>query len=198
VRLTDDNGINVVGNSIGHDLEGVLNEDTENTYVLNDFYEAAADDYRKGIVRYPLYDLPDGRHQIRVKAWDIANNSSEGFTEFVVANSAEIALEHVLNYPNPFTDNTCFQFDHNLSGQQLEVMVQIYTVSGRLVKTLEESILSDGAIRLDNCISWDGRDEFGDRLARGVYLYKIKIRASDLGKVQLKGESDFEKLVILK
>lgn len=198
VRLTDDNGINVVGNSIGHDLEGVLNEDTENTYVLNDFYEAAADDYRKGIVRYPLYDLPDGRHQIRVKAWDIANNSSEGFTEFVVANSAEIALEHVLNYPNPFTDNTCFQFDHNLSGQQLEVMVQIYTVSGRLVKTLEESILSDGAIRLDNCISWDGRDEFGDRLARGVYLYKIKLRASDLGEVQLKGESDFEKLVILK
>ncbi|PHN07095.1 type IX secretion system sortase PorU [Flavilitoribacter nigricans] len=198
VRLTDDNGINVVGNSIGHDLEGVLNEDTENTYVLNDFYEAAEDDYRKGIVRYPLYDLPNGRHQIRVKAWDIANNSSEGYTEFVVANSAEIALEHVLNYPNPFTDNTCFQFDHNLSGQQLEVLVQIYTVSGRLVKTLEETIISDGAIRLDNCISWDGRDEFGDRLARGVYLYRIKVRTSDLGEVKLKGESDFEKLVILK
>lgn len=198
VRLTDDNGINVVGNSIGHDLEGVLNEDTENTYVLNDFYEAAADDYRRGTVRYPLYDLPDGRHQIRVKAWDIANNSSEGYTEFIVANSAEIALEHVLNYPNPFTDNTCFQFDHNLSGQQLDVLIQIYTVSGRLVKTLEESILSDGAIRLDNCISWDGRDEFGDRLARGVYLYKIKVRAADAGEVQLQGESDFEKLVILK
>lgn len=198
VRLTDDNGINVVGNSIGHDLEGVLNEDTENTYVLNDFYEAAADDYRQGTVRYPLYDLPDGRHQIRVKAWDIANNSSEGYTEFIVANSAEIALEHVLNYPNPFTDNTCFQFDHNLSGQQLDVLIQIYTVSGRLVKTLEESLVSDGSIRLDNCISWDGRDEFGDRLARGVYLYKVKVRASDASEIQLQGESDFEKLVILK
>lgn len=198
IKLEDDNGINVVGNSIGHDLEGVLDDDTENTYVLNDFYEAEADDYRKGIVRYPLYDLPDGRHQIRVKAWDIANNSAEGYTEFIVANSAEIALEHVLNFPNPFTDNTCFQFDHNMAGQQLEVMVQIYTVSGRLVKTLEENILSDGAIRRDNCIAWDGRDEFGDRLARGVYLYKVKVRASNFGEIQLNGESDFEKLVILK
>lgn len=198
VRLKDDNGINVVGNSIGHDLEGVLNDDTENTYVLNDFYEAAADDYRQGIVRYPLYDLPDGRHHIRVKAWDIANNSSEGYTEFIVANSAEIALEHVLNYPNPFTDNTCFQFDHNLAGQQLEVLIQVYTVSGRLVKTLEESMLSDGAIRLDNCISWDGRDEFGDRLARGVYLYKVKVRVANTNEQLLEGESDFEKLVILK
>lgn len=198
VKLTDDNGINVVGNSIGHDLEGVLNDDTENTYLLNDFYEAATDDYRSGSVRYPLYDLPDGRHHIRVKAWDIANNSSEGYTEFIVASSAEIALEHVLNYPNPFTDNTCFQFDHNMAGQQLEVLVQIYTVSGRLVKTLEKNLLSDGAIRLDDCISWDGRDEFGDRLARGVYLYKIKVRASDAGEIALSGESDFEKLVILK
>ncbi|MCB0630797.1 MAG: type IX secretion system sortase PorU [Saprospiraceae bacterium] len=198
VKLSDDNGINVVGNSIGHDLEGTLNDDTENTYVLNDFYEAETDDYRSGSVRYPLYDLPDGKHHIRVKAWDIANNSSEGYTEFVVASSAEIALEHVLNYPNPFTDQTCFQFDHNMSGQQLQVQVQIYTVSGRLVKTIEQSMLSDGAIRLDNCIPWDGRDEFGDRLARGVYLYKVKVRVNDVAEADLRGESDFEKLVILK
>lgn len=198
VKLSDDNGINVVGNSIGHDLEGVLNDDTENTYVLNDFYEAETDDYRSGSVRYPLYDLPDGKHRIRVKAWDIANNSSEGYTEFVVASTAEIALEHVLNYPNPFTDQTCFQFDHNMSGQQLDVQVQIYTISGRLVKTLQQSLLSDGAIRLDNCIPWDGRDEFGDRLARGVYLYKVKVRVNDVAAVALSGESDFEKLVILK
>jgi hypothetical protein len=198
VKLKDDNGINIVGNSIGHDLEGVLNDDTENTYVLNDFYEAETDDYRSGAVRYPLYDLPDGKHRIRVKAWDIANNSSEGYTEFVVASSAEIALEHVLNYPNPFTDQTCFQFDHNMSGQQLNVQVQIYTISGRLVKTLQQSMLSDGAIRLDDCIPWDGRDEFGDRLARGVYLYKVKVRVDHASESSLAGESDFEKLVILK
>ncbi|MCB0599056.1 MAG: type IX secretion system sortase PorU [Lewinellaceae bacterium] len=198
VKLEDENGINVVGNSIGHDLEGVLNDNTQNTYLLNDFYESELDDYTKGTVRYPLSRLPEGRHNIRVKAWDVANNSSEGYTEFVVAASEEVALEHVLNYPNPFTDLTCFQFDHNLANQELDVLVQVYTISGRLVKTLQASIFSDGAIRRDDCIEWDGRDDYGDRLARGVYLYKVKVRANNIGNVVRSGESDFEKLVILK
>lgn len=198
VKLEDDNGINVVGNSIGHDLEGVLDNDTQNTYLLNDFYESELDDYRKGVVRFPLEDIAPGLHEIRVKAWDVANNSSEGFTEFVVATSESVALEHVLNYPNPFTDQTCFQFDHNLTNQQLDVLIQIYTVSGRLVKTIDQSIFSDGSIRRDDCISWDGKDDYGDQLARGVYLYKVKIRSANATDITLKGESEFEKLVILK
>lgn len=197
VKLQDDNGINVAGNSIGHDLEGVLNDDTQNSLLLNDFYEAELDDYTKGLVRYPMSKLPEGRHRIRVKAWDVSNNSGEGLTEFIVASSEGIALRRVLNYPNPFTDNTCFQFDHNMAGQQLDVLVQIYTVSGRLVKTIDHTMFSDGALRRDDCIHWDGRDDFGDRLANGVYLYKVKVRAN-AGTGNLNGESEFEKLVILK
>lgn len=198
VTLEDDNGINVVGNSIGHDLEGFLDGDTQNAILLNDFYESDLDNYRRGTVRYPLEGLEEGRHSLRVKAWDVANNSAEGYTEFVVAASGEIALQHVLNYPNPFTDYTCFQFDHNLAGQELDVQVQIFTISGRMVKTLEQTIFSDGAVRRDNCLEWDGRDDFGDPLARGVYLYKVKVRASNTGNNVLEGESEFEKLVLLK
>lgn len=197
VKLQDDNGINVAGNSIGHDLEGVLNDDTQNSLLLNDFYEAELDDYTKGTVRYPLSKLPEGRHKISVKAWDVSNNSGEGLTEFVVASSEGIALQHVLNYPNPFTDYTCFQFDHNMYGQQLDVLIQIYTVSGRMVKTIDHTMFSDGALRRDDCIAWDGRDDFGDRLAKGVYLYKVKVRAN-AGTGNINGESAFEKLVILK
>ena len=196
VKLEDDNGINVVGNSIGHDLEATLDEDTENTVLLNDFYEAELNDFRKGKVEFPLKDIPTGRHNIRVKAWDVANNSAEGYTEFVVAESAELALEHVLNYPNPFTDRTCFQFDYNLAGAELEVLIQIFTVSGRLVKTIDQTVMANGSIRQDNCIAWDGRDDFGDQLARGVYLYKVKVRTS--GDITKSQESDFERLVILK
>lgn len=198
VRLEDESGINVVGNSIGHDLEGKLNDDSQNTFLLNDFYESDLDDFTSGKARYPLFNLPEGRHRVRVKAWDVANNSSEGYTEFLVAKSPEVALQRVLNYPNPFTDFTCFQFDHNLAGQELDVQVQIFTISGRLVQTLEERKFSDGAFRLDDCIQWDGRDMYGDRLARGVYLYKVKVRTSTTGNTVLQGESEFEKLVILK
>ena len=199
VILEDDNGINVVGTSIGHDLTGVLDENTQNTYLLNDFYEAALDDYTRGEVRYPLNDIPEGRHGIEVKAFDVVNNSATGYTEFIVAGSGKVALEHVLNYPNPFVDNTCFQFEHNMAGQSLDVMIQIYTVSGRLVKTIQERISpTDSRLSLGDCIQWDGRDDYGDELARGVYVYKVRVRAADTGNLLLEGESDFEKLVILK
>jgi hypothetical protein len=198
VQLSDDNGINVVGNSIGHDLEAVLDDDTQNSFLLNDFFESAMDDFTKGTARYPLASLKEGLHKIRVKGWDVANNSAEGYTEFLVSSSQEIALQHVLNYPNPFTDRTCFQFDHNLANQTLDILVQVYTISGRLVKTIEATQMSDGSLRRGDCLEWDGRDDFGDRLARGVYIYKVKVRANLPGGTSLKGESGFEKLVLLK
>ena len=197
VKLADENGINVAGNSIGHDLEAWLDGDTRKSFLLNDFYEAAADDFTQGQVRFPLFDLEPGVHQIRVRAWDVANNSGEGTTEFIVAADGATALERVLNYPNPFTDRTCFQFDHNLVGEDLDVIVEIYTISGRLVKSLRTFLpAADGALRQDDCIAWDGRDDYGDQLARGVYLYRVRVRSqSDGGRG---AESEFEKLVILK
>ena len=197
VKLSDDFGINVTGNSIGHDLEGFLNENTQIATFLNDFYEAADNDYTKGEVRFPLKDLEAGKYNMRVRAWDVANNMGEGSTEFIIAGDGKIALEHVLNYPNPFTDHTCFQFDSSLAGEDLDVLIQIYTISGRLVKTLNALIPTiDGSLRQDDCIAWDGLDDYGDQLARGVYLYKVKVRTN--GGSELSGESDFEKLVILK
>ncbi|MFT5384277.1 MAG: hypothetical protein ACI81W_001677, partial [Saprospiraceae bacterium] len=192
VKLSDDNGINVVGNSIGHDLTGLLDENTQETYILNDFYESELDDYTKGEVRFPLFNLSEGIHNIKVKAWDVSNNSGEGFTEFVVASNEEIALDYVLNYPNPFTTSTNFQFEHNIKDQGLAVQIQIFTVSGKIVKTIDEQLYTDGS-RVGG-IKWDGRDDYGGRLAKGVYLYKIKVRSDDLKT----SESDFEKLVILK
>ena len=197
VKLQDDYGINVSGTSIGHDLTGTLDEQTQNTYRLNDFYESELDDYTRGTVRYPLSKLAEGRHQISVRAWDVANNSGTGYTEFIVAADGKIALEHVLNYPNPFTSNTCFQFEHGSDFGDLDVRVQIFTINGKLVKTLEERINTPGSrLGLDNCLRWDGRDEYGDELARGVYLYRVTVRTAD--GAALEGQSDLEKLVILK
>ncbi len=197
VRLADDFGINVTGNSIGHDLEGFLNEDTQNSYLLNDFYEAENNDYTKGEVRFPLRDLEPGTYTMRVRAWDVANNLGEGQTEFIVAGDGKVALQNVLNYPNPFTDRTCFQFDTNIAGEDLEVLIQVFTISGRLVKTIEHLVpANDGALRLDDCIQWDGRDDYGDQLARGTYLYQVRVRTAS--GTEISGESEFEKLVILK
>lgn len=196
VKCSDDYGMNVTGAGLGHDLTVVLDGNVLETIVLNDFYESAQDDARRGQALYPLRSLTPGRHTLLAKGWDIANNSGEGYTEFVVAEDGKAALAHVLNYPNPFTTNTNFQFEHNLAGQVLDVQVSIFSVSGKLVKTILHTAPADGFRVTD--ISWNGRDEYGDVLARGVYLYRIKVRGTDVSGGTATAESAFEKLVILK
>jgi len=193
VSLKDKSGINTVGNGVGHDLVGVLDENTQNQYLLNDFYESELNDFTQGKIKYLLNNLEDGLHQIKIKAWDVHNNPGEGYTEFVVASSAQLTIDHVLNYPNPFTTNTSFIFEHNRPDDNLLVTIQIYTISGRIVKTIRQQVQSSGFRIAPNQITWNGTDDYGDYIGRGVYLYKVNIVGSD-GFNAYK----FEKLVILK
>jgi hypothetical protein len=196
VELYDDSGFNISGTSIGQDAIAILNEDTRQTYILNDFFEPVRDDFRRGVIRYPLQRLEPGRYTIRVRAWDIFNNPGEGDTEFVVGRLDDGALAHILNYPNPVTDITNFRFEHNLAGQTLNIRIEIYDMQGRLVKTLEEEQYAES--NRISTMSWDGMDGNGRPLAAGIYLYKLSLRAMD-GLRQGQGvESKLEKLVLLK
>lgn len=190
-KLFDENGINTVGTSIGHDLLAVLDENTERAIVLNDLYQADMDTYKSGEVRYRFSDLTEGEHTLRLKAWDAFNNSSESTTEFLVASSEEMALERVLNYPNPFTTYTEFYFEHNRPCAALDVQVQVFTVSGRLVKTLSRRLACEG-YRSEG-LAWNGLDDHGDKLGRGVYVYRLSVTSPDGEKAE-----KFEKLVILR
>ncbi len=193
VKLSDASGINTVGNGVGHDIIGLLNENTQQQYLLNDYYAATLDDFTKGNIEFPFNKLENGRYTVRVKAWDVHNNPGEGYTEFIVASNAELALQNVFNYPNPFTTNTSFIFEHNRPGEFLDVRVQIFTVSGKLVKTILANVISEGYRVNPNEITWNGLDDFGDAIGRGVYIYKIKVQTESGYSAQ-----EFEKLVILR
>jgi hypothetical protein len=193
VKLQDESGINTVGNGIGHDITAVIDENTQNTLTLNEFYESDLDSYQSGSLQYRLSTLEPGRHSIRLKAWDVHNNSGEGYTEFVVAESSELALRQILNYPNPFTTRTEFMFEHNRPGDMMQVMVEIFTVSGKRIKTLVQDVVTDG-YRIDG-ILWDGLDDFGDTIGRGVYVYKVSVRSLSDPSARA---SAFEKLVLLR
>jgi hypothetical protein len=190
-KLFDENGINTVGNGIGHDLVAVLDGETGNPIVLNDFYTADLDSYQSGEVRYNFAALEPGPHSLSLKVWDVNNNSSEARIDFVVQAEENMALDHVLNYPNPFTTRTEFYFEHNQVCNHLDAQIRIFTVSGRLVKTINEIVHTEG-FRSEG-IQWDGRDDFGDQLAKGVYVYTVIVTTPD----GLKAEKT-EKLVILK
>lgn len=189
-KIRDENGVNTTGNGIGHNITLTLDGNTANPIVLNNFYEADLDTYQSGKVSYRLSDLEEGPHQLEFKVWDVNNNSSQGILDFTVVNEEEIGISHLLNYPNPFTTNTDFYFEHNQACNALDVKLEIFTVSGKLVKTIMKTVTCSG-FRTEG-INWDGRDDYGDRLGRGVYVYRLSIENE-----QGKKTDKIEKLVIL-
>ena len=188
----DENGINTVGTGIGHELVAVLNNNEKDVILLNDYYTAKKDNYREGTIEYPFENLPEGEHTLRVKVWDVANNSAESEIRFVVSQDANIALGHVLNYPNPFTTNTKFYLEHNKHGALLDCSIKIFTVSGRMVKSLQSTFFAEGNLYCD--LEWDGLDEWGDPIGRGVYVYQVILKDKDSGE----SVSKIEKLVLLR
>ena len=189
--LSDSSGINTSITAVDHDIVGILDGDTTNPITLNDFYQTELNDYTKGKVNYKLRDLEVGPHSIKIKAWDTYNNSSETTLNFTVVSDAILNLENVLNYPNPFVNYTEFWFNHNKPNEALEVQVQVFTISGKLIKTINQNIITTG--NLSRSISWNGLDDFGNKIGKGVYIYKLKVKSTITNLTSEK----FEKLVIL-
>ncbi|MEP0263825.1 type IX secretion system sortase PorU [Dokdonia sp.] len=189
-KLEDENGINTAG-GIGHDILAILDGDETNPLVMNDFYETEVDDFTRGTASRRLRDLEEGLHTLTFIAWDVYNNSSRAELQFVVVGDEELQLENVLNYPNPFVNYTEFWFNHNRAFEPLDVQVQIFTVSGKVVKTINQTVVTEGFLSRD--IVWDGLDDFGEAIGKGVYVYKITVKSTLTNKRVEK----FEKLVIL-
>ena len=188
--LEDEHGINTAS-GIGHDIIGILDGDENNPYIMNDYYETDVDNYQKGSLRFPFSNLAKGLHTLTFKAWDVYNNLVTAEIQFVVVGDEGLALDKVLNYPNPFVSYTEFWFTHNRPFEPLDVQVQIFTVTGKVVKTINQSVTTDGFLCRD--IKWDGKDDFGDRIGKGVYVYKLTVRSTTTNKTAEK----YEKLVLL-
>lgn len=190
--LADSSGINTIGRGIGHDILAIIDNDINNALVLNDYYTADLNSFQSGQVRYRMEDLEEGPHTLKLRAWDVYNNPSETNIDFVVANSEDLALRYVLNYPNPFTTYTEFHFEHNRAGQPLDVLIQIFSASGQIVKTIRREMVPMGNRVTE--INWDGLDDYGDPIGRGVYVYKLSVRS----RADFSQAEEYQKLVILR
>ncbi len=189
--LNDFSGINTVGNGIGHDIVAILDDETNQSISLNDYYSADTDSYKSGRVSYPFYDLEKGYHTLRLKVWDVFNNSTEKEINFYVTDAEDFTLSDLFNYPNPFKDNTKFYFQHNRDGELLDIELQISDLSGRIVATIKDNIYDNG-YRIGP-INWNGTTNSGEKLGAGIYVYRFNVKAED-GTL----ESKAEKLIILR
>jgi hypothetical protein len=173
VELHDKSGINSSANSIGHRLEAWIDESAK-SIDLTDSYKGQIDSYQTGTAEYRFNGLNPGTHTIKVRAWDVYNNSSIAEAKFTVSAREGLSIYNVYNFPNPLSKSTTFTFQHNqLSG--IDVTINIYTVAGRLIHSIHRQGYSERFFRAE----WDGRDSDGNLVGNGIYLYKVAATTAD-------------------
>jgi hypothetical protein len=188
-QISDQYGINHSGAGIGQNISLTINDDFRNQIYLDNYFEYLPGSNTDGEVRFPMFNLPPGKHNLRLRVWNVFNISEEASLDFEVIESDRLIIGKAYCFPNPMQESTRFYFTHNAPRRINRVEIDIFDVTGRWIRRLSESIHTDGfAIEP---IKWALADSRGNRLGRGLYLYKIRIFCED-GRVAEKTE----KLVI--
>lgn len=148
-------------------------------------------------INYPAYFEKSGEYSLLVQGTDKSGNLS-GDLEYRINFEVihESMITQMINYPNPFSSSTRFVF--TLTGDQIpeDLQIQIMTISGKVVREINEDEL--GPIRIGRNITefaWDGKDAFGDPLANGVYLYRVKakINGEEIKRLESGADDYFHK-----
>jgi len=168
VRLSDPLGVNVTG-EIGHSIQ-VSYEDGGDLQDVTDRFIYDMNSITTGTLTILNQEIQDGGI-LHVEAWDNANNRSQSELKIFKSAFSGLKLMNVYNYPNPFQLRTDFTFELS---EQAEVTIDIFTLKGRKIASLGPQLMEAGF----NALSWAGRDAYGQSLANGVYLYRIKARNS--------------------
>ncbi len=190
-KISDKSGINTIGNGIGHDITGIVDGNQNLPIILNDYFVANLDDNTSGLLTYQMQNLTEGMHSLRVKVWDVYNNSSDKTIEFRVMPGNRIIISKAFNYPNPAMDHTSFTFEHNRPGENLSMTISIFDLQGRLITDIHEGINTSGFNYTES--AWDLKDANGNLLKQGIYLYRIRL-ADNTGSYT----DSYQKLVVVR
>jgi hypothetical protein len=176
-KLFDESGINTVGNGIGHDLVAVIDGNDKEPIILNDYFTPETDSYQAGTIEYRLGPVENGLHTLTLKAWDVLNNSSEKSIEFQVNVGARLTLNNLQCRPNPYSESTSFYFEHNKPGSKLEVMINIFSLAGQHMTTLNYKVQTESVE--SGLLYWNGLDDSGNELSSGLYVYDLVVKTDD-------------------
>ncbi len=184
IRLSTNNPIRVTdSSSISGVLQALFGSKGPINFsgaVKNDSFTTKFTTLSSGIIQAtlditPVKGLQPGRYLFTAMGHDANDNRADTISdEFVI--SATNGLDHVMNYPNPFKDKTWFTFILK-AASQADVKVVVYTVAGRKIRTLHLDPAKQRAGL--NSIEWDGRDDIGNDVANGTYLYRIVLNGTN-------------------
>lgn len=178
-QIADENGINTVGSGIGHDLTMILDNDPQQTYILNDYFAAETNSYQAGIVSYRLSEMAEGQHSLTFRAWDLLNNSSTAKLDFEVVKGLDPAIFSVMMYPNPVSRQgmATLVIQHDKPDAVLQTLVTVYDLSGRMVWQYRQT-------GTDNIV-WNMGEV---ALQTGVYLYRVQIKTEESDYISKTGK----------
>lgn len=171
-QITDANGINSTGNGIGHDLQLIIDGDMAKTYTLNDNFVYDFGTYTSGTTYYQIPELSAGKHTLKFRAWDILNNSSTVSLDFNVVRGLTPKLFNVGVTKNPASTSTTFIINHDRVGTTMDVDIDVFDASGRLLWTHHESGVSTNGAYTS---TWNLCTDSGQQLQTGVYLYRVRV-----------------------
>jgi hypothetical protein len=189
IKVADESGITLTNSGIGQQFHAIL--DNDQYIALSPFYSADNDTYKSGFARYPLGDLPEGKHSIEINVWDTHNNLTTTTVDFTVGGNSDIIITNLFNYPNPVRERTTFSFTHDREGQGLKVHFFIYSLQGMEVYSKVYNI--DEAESTIDSIEWNLLNSGGGNVGAGIYIYKIIVQSTGDGS---KNEA-YQKLIIV-
>ncbi len=175
-EISDPCGINCIGTSIGHNITAYLDDNVGQIIDLNDYFTFTPGVYNSGKVIYPFTNLEEGLHSVTIKAWDLCNNSSVTTINFIVSSTLGVEINTLNVFPNPVDDYTDITFMHNMPGRTLDVIFEIYDVTGRKIRTLETTEYFESTAA--GPYRWDRRDYYGRKVKAGAYPFRVSIRSN--------------------
>ncbi len=171
-RITDDVAINLSMAGIGHTMSILLDGNINLTDVAS-YYTPLADGTPGGTINYPMGELADGAHTVRLRVWDTDGNAAEKELEFISRTDCAPVITTVFTDCNPAVTEANFYVTHDQPETMATVIVTVFNLSGQPVWTGQTTGRCDMFSTAP--LTWDLTDSSGRRVPRGIYVYRASV-----------------------
>lgn len=196
-EIEDETGLNISQAAIGHEMQVIINNDPNRTYIVNNFFTPASGDSKKGVIRFPIPDMIDGTHNLKLRVWDVFNNSSVASTSFEVKQGSKPEIYSIYyraytptNLPTVGAGDIDFFIKHDRPENKLNIEIRVYDLAGKLVWNTFKLGLSEQQTSFP--VSWNLTDNNGLSVRPGHYLYQVIVSTPNS-----KHASEAKKMVIV-
>ena len=170
-ELSDESGLNTSGNGLGHDIILIIDNNPNWTWVLNSEFEQTAGDYTSGRVKFTIPELPEGKHELMLRAWDVMNNSTTVYLGFKVVSDLKPKFS-IDVIASPARERTAFVITHDRPGQNANFNIQVMSSDGTLQWMTTQKDDSGSGVTV---IDWNLHSNAGHRLRAGLYIVRASV-----------------------